>query len=78
MRAPGCVWIVCLVVGYAGIAAAEPRSQAQAAYKRAVQLTDSGDYDRALADTPLLATDQAFVFESCQPPGKIADGFRSC
>jgi ubiquinone/menaquinone biosynthesis C-methylase UbiE len=31
------------------------------------------DYDRALADTPLLATDQAFVFESCQPPGKIAD-----
>lgn len=30
-------------------------------------------YDQSLKDTPLLAIDQDFVFEHCQPPGKIID-----
>jgi SAM-dependent methyltransferase len=31
------------------------------------------DYDASLADTPLLEIDQAFVFEHCQPAGRIID-----
>jgi ubiquinone/menaquinone biosynthesis C-methylase UbiE len=30
-------------------------------------------YDQTLADTPLLAVDQAFVLEQCRPPGTVID-----
>src|SRR5215510_14382105 len=76
-------WILCAVVASSGIAVAAPRSDASAQYKLAVQLHDSGDYDKALAsiadglaiaprDLPLLGLKGTVLLELRDYAGALA------